>query len=210
MALFNNGERFSTDAFLSSSWIRTAWAAFFALFVLWGISWFMRHAFGQADDLGYNNPDTVGSGPYGKRTGVDPETTQTGAGPSMTTATPGTNPINNTTGTANPTTDTAYTDRPGRLGGGGLSDIFLRINRSSEMLRDLLLMLLSVMVLNSFGKGLTRAVAVIAWIFFGLAVIFALLESFLGHRFLRLAYTLIFFGLALAIGGIAFAYGFWF
>jgi hypothetical protein len=45
--------------------------------------------------------------------------------------------------------------------------------------------------------------------FFGFAVVFAIVESSIGHRFVRLAYTLIFFGLALAIGGIAFAYGFW-
>jgi hypothetical protein len=37
------------------------------------------------------------------------------------------------------------------------------MHRTSELLRDLLLMLLTVLVLNTFGKGLTRAVAILAW-----------------------------------------------
>jgi hypothetical protein len=94
-----NYDRYSTDAFLADSWTRTAWASVFALFTLWGLTWFLRHIFGQADDVGFNQ------GPYSvKRTGVDPELGNTG-GPGMTTTdnnaynTTGTGAYNNTTGT---------------------------------------------------------------------------------------------------------------
>lgn len=196
--------RFATDDYLADSWVRLGWSALFALFVLWGTAWFLRHAFGQIDEPAAVG-DTVAGTAAAKRTNataVDPEVQQTtntaAAGPSVgndTTTAPG---------------QTAYTEKPERLGGGGLFNVFVRMHRTSEMLRDLLLMLLTVMVLNSFAKGLTRAVAIIAWIFFGFAVVFAIFESVLAHRFARLAYSIIFFGMALAIGGIAFAYGFWY
>ncbi|KAI8580812.1 hypothetical protein K450DRAFT_236097 [Umbelopsis ramanniana AG] len=240
-------DRYSTDAFLANSWTRTAWASVFALFALWGLTWFLRHMFGQADDVGFT------SGPYSaKRGGVDPELGNTG-GPGMTTAdntaynntgtgaynttgtgvgatgvgstgvggtgtgvgTTGTTGNNayNTTGTTGTTGTTAYNDDPTRLGGGVnamLHNIFLRMERSHHMLRDLMLMLLVVMTLNSFAKGLTRGAAIMGWIFFGFAVVFSVCESVVAHKYARLAYSLIFFGLALAIGGGGFAYGFWY
>ena len=112
--------RFDTDAFLADSWIRLGWSALFALFVLWGATWFLRHAFGQVDE-----PVAVGDTAAGtvaaKRTNataVDPEVQQTtntaAAGPSVgndTTTAPG---------------QTAYTEKPERLGGGAaLSNVFV-------------------------------------------------------------------------------------
>jgi len=87
---YSSFDRYSTDAFLANSWTRTAWASVFALFALWGLTWFLRHIFGQDDDVGFNQ------GPYGaKRGGVDPELGNTG-GPGMTTTD---NNAYNTTGT---------------------------------------------------------------------------------------------------------------
>jgi hypothetical protein len=147
MSSFASFDRYSTDAFLANFWTRTAWASVFALFTLWGLTWFLRHAFGQADEVAFG-------GPYGanKRGGVDPELGNTG-GPGMTTTdnnaynTTGTGGYNNTgtgvgttgtgvgtTGTGVGTTGTgvgttgvgntgttgttAYNDDPTRLGGG--------------------------------------------------------------------------------------------
>lgn len=223
---------FTADAFLTQYWTRIQWGAVFGLFITWGLTWFMRHAFGQADEPGLFS-NTAGAGPYAKRNpAVDPEASQTvggtttTGGPGVTTGTgyntgTGANPGYNTSGTtgtgvndaagANTTTaagDPAYTEKPTRIGGGGLMTVFNSFNRSHDMLRDLLLMLLTVMVLNTFARGLTRAVAVLAWLFFAFAAAFALFEGIFAHRFARLAYSVIFFGLALAIGGIAFAWGF--
>ncbi|KAI9284527.1 hypothetical protein BC943DRAFT_325851 [Umbelopsis sp. AD052] len=248
---YTSYDRYTTDAFLANSWTRTAWASVFALFTLWGLTWFLRHMFGQADDVGFS------SGPYqAKRGGVDPELGNTG-GPGMTTTdnaynttgtgtgaynttgsgvgatgvgstgtgvgttgTTGNNAYNttgtnayNTTGTTGTHGTTAYNDDPSRLGGGvnpKLHNIFLRMERSHHMLRDLMLMLLTVMTLNSFAKGLTSGAAIMGWIFFGFAVVFSVCESVVAHKYARLAYSLIFFGLALAIGGGGFAYGFWY
>ncbi|KAG2184818.1 hypothetical protein INT43_000731 [Umbelopsis isabellina] len=206
----------SFDTFGNDYWTKIAWGAVFGLFILWGLSWFMRHAFGQADEPGLQ----TGAGPYGNkgvhRGGVDPEIQQTGAGVPGTTAagTTGTGVGGLGTNTAGTTTagtttgDTAYTTQPGRLGGGGLFDVYTRTHRTSEVLRDLLLMLLTVMVLNTVARGITRAAAIIAWIFFAFAVLFAIFEGAYAHRFGRLFYSIIFFGLALAIGACAFRYGF--
>ncbi|KAH8554975.1 hypothetical protein BGW37DRAFT_481918 [Umbelopsis sp. PMI_123] len=201
-----DGSRYVTDYFLASNWTRLAWAATFATFVLWGTTWFMRHAFGQADEVAFG-PNVGGYGT--KRSGVDPELGQTsaGGGPAMTT-TDNTN-VGTTAGT---TGTTAYNEDPARLGGGAstLQNVYNRMQRSHDMLRDLTLMLLFVMVLNSFAKGLTRAAAILTWIYFGFAVIFAVVESLVAHKYARLIYSLVFFGIALAIGGGAFAYGFWY
>jgi len=206
-------DRFTTDAFLADSWTRLGWSAFFALFILWGLTWFLRHAFGQFDEPGTftaGNTTAGATGPYGKRTNaaVDPEvpmTTAGAAGPSV-----GNDNIGTTGATTAAPGQTAYTEKPERLGGGGLFSVFTRMHRTSEMLRDLLLMLLSVLVLNTVGKASTRAVAILAWIYFAFAVVFAIFESALAHRFVRLAYSLVFYGLAIAIGAIAFRYGFFY
>jgi hypothetical protein len=107
-----DGSRYVTDYFLASNWTRLAWAATFATFVLWGTTWFMRHAFGQADEVAFG-PNAGGYGT--KRSGVDPELGQTtaGGGPAMTT-TDNTN-VGTTAGT---TGTTAYNEDPARLGGG--------------------------------------------------------------------------------------------
>lgn len=112
-----NYDRYSTDAFLANSWTRTAWASVFALFTLWGLTWFLRHIFGQADDVGFSQ------GPYAvKRGGVDPELGNTG-GPGMTTTdnnaynTTGTGAYN-TTGTGVGTTGTGVGTGVGTTGTG--------------------------------------------------------------------------------------------
>lgn len=37
------------------------------------------------------------------------------------------------------------------------------MNRSHDILRDLVLMLLSVLVINTFARGSTRGVMIVAW-----------------------------------------------
>jgi hypothetical protein len=125
---------FATDAFLASPWTRLAWSALFGLFVLWGLTWFLRHAFGQADEpVDYaGNPTTGTTGAYGKRTNasVDPEIQQTG-----TSNVAGTSLANDTTNApvgAGTTTGTGYNENPTRLGGGGLFNVFVSIFFYSE------------------------------------------------------------------------------
>jgi hypothetical protein len=121
---------FATDAFLASPWTRLSWAALFGLFVLWGLTWFLRHAFGQADEpVDYaGNPTTGTTGGYGKRTNasVDPEIQQTGtsnvAGTSL-----GNDTTNAPVGTGTTTGQAGYNDNPTRLGGGGLFNVFVSI-----------------------------------------------------------------------------------
>ncbi|KAI8888008.1 hypothetical protein K501DRAFT_174207 [Backusella circina FSU 941] len=88
-------------------------------------------------------------------------------------------------------------------------NVFNRLNRAHDLLRDLVLMLLSILVLNTFGRASTRAAMVIAWFFTALGIATCIIEAGYTHRYLRLLYTAAFFGLALAIVGITYVQGFY-
>lgn len=77
------------------------------------------------------------------------------------------------------------------------------------MLRDLILMLLSVLAVNSFSRGSTRAAMILAWFFVAFAFFYFFVELFFEHRFIRLLYSITFYGLALAIIGCAWHQGFY-
>ncbi|KAI8975689.1 hypothetical protein BDF20DRAFT_822620 [Mycotypha africana] len=161
----------NVPAFTTDPWVRSAWIAFFTLFAIWGLSYFIRHAFGKPDAYNRGNPNTTGAAAVD-----DPEAAAAG------------------------------TDKKGRWGlhHDTLSD---RFARSHHVLRDNTLMLLSVLTLNTFGAGSTRAVMILAWIFFAFTVIHALTELAINHHFIRLFFNLLFYALTLAIGGLAFKYG---
>lgn len=45
---------YSISSFMANRYVRLSWAAFFALWVYWGLLWFLRHAFGDGHQgLGY-------------------------------------------------------------------------------------------------------------------------------------------------------------
>ncbi|KAG1141010.1 hypothetical protein G6F36_015761 [Rhizopus arrhizus] len=77
------------------------------------------------------------------------------------------------------------------------------------MLRDLILMLLSVLVINSFARGSTRAVMILAWIYVAFAFVYFFVELGYEHRFVRLLYSITFYGISLAIIGCAWQQGFY-
>ncbi|KAI9264065.1 hypothetical protein BDA99DRAFT_559376 [Phascolomyces articulosus] len=82
-----------------------------------------------------------------------------------------------------------------------------RVAHLYRVLQENTLLLLSVLVLNTFGNASTRAVMIITWIYFAFTVVFAFSELIYSNRFIRFGYSTIFYGLALAIGGLAFAQG---
>ncbi|KAG0164469.1 hypothetical protein DFQ28_010280 [Apophysomyces sp. BC1034] len=59
---------------------------------------------------------------------------------------------------AAPTGLRAWTRRP------GVAQTQSRLSRASELLRDLVLMLLSVLILNTISRGGTRVVMILAWL----------------------------------------------
>lgn len=88
--------------------------------------------------------------------------------------------------------------------------IFNRLNRACDMLRDLTLLLLSAEILNTFARASTRAVMIITWFFFVVAILYFAFEVSYGqHRRLRFMFSLIFYSLGLAIAGLAFQQGFY-
>ncbi|KAI7901495.1 uncharacterized protein BX663DRAFT_514624 [Cokeromyces recurvatus] len=180
--------------------VRVTWIAFMTLWVLWGLAWFSRHAFGGDASTHYQNANystQVGHDPNVTTT-TDPELGGVGVGANTTTA-QGTTAGYNNTAHKQPLSAPAWS-----------VNIFNRLNRAHDMLRDLVLMLLSVLTLNTFARASTRAVMIIAWIFLAFAVIYFVVEASYEHRYLRLLYALTFYGLGLAVVGLAYAQGFYY
>ncbi|KAI9480847.1 MAG: hypothetical protein EXX96DRAFT_564411 [Benjaminiella poitrasii] len=84
-----------------------------------------------------------------------------------------------------------------------------RLEKGYQVVKDSLFALLCVLVLNTFARGSTRAVMILAWFFVAFAVVWFIVELVVDSRMVRLAYTTIFFGLGLAILGLAFKQGFY-
>lgn len=158
----------SIIGFVGNHYVRSAWIAFFTLWILWGISYFLRHAFGH--DERNTTPTTAAAVEDPEAAGVSNHKKGWNKG--------------------------HYTNRD-------------RFGRSHEILFENTLLLLSVLTLNTFGVGATRAVMVLAWIFVAFTVIHALTEIAIKHHFIRLGFNLVFFGITLAIGGLSFSQGWW-
>ncbi|KAI9343343.1 hypothetical protein BD770DRAFT_447374 [Pilaira anomala] len=140
--------------------IRSSWIAFFTLWVLWGLSYFLRHITDYNKDIHRDNNHTpeMEEGTGGKK---------------------GWKNMNNS-----------------------LAD---RLRRSHEVLFENTLLLLSVLTLNTLAGGVTRAVVILCWIFFAFTLIHALTEVGYHNNFIRMVFNLIFYGITLAIGALAFA-----
>lgn len=104
--------------FVVDPYVRSSWIAFFTLWVLWGLSYFIRHAFDRE--------------PKAVTTETDPEA-------------PG------------------GVEKKRRWNTAGHYTIADRLANSHEILKENTLLLLSVLVLNTFGSASTRAVFILSW-----------------------------------------------
>ncbi|KAI9310574.1 hypothetical protein BX666DRAFT_1158214 [Dichotomocladium elegans] len=174
-------------AFITDGYVRASWIAFLTLWVLWGLMYVVRHVVGDPYTTAYL-------------------TTAPGAAPGIA---PGA--ATTTTGVAPTTDEEAAAMKANRLGFlnrfGATSPISRRVWDAHRLLKENLFMLLSVLLINTFSKGSTRAVFILVWIFFAFTVLFVLLELIWQHRFLRLGYSILFYALGLAIAGLAFKQG---
>ncbi|KAI9491164.1 hypothetical protein BDB00DRAFT_834068 [Zychaea mexicana] len=149
---------FNVASFVLDRYVRLAWIAFFTLWTLWGLVYFLRHIFGEDQDK--PAPAEEDAEAAAKRAKWKPE--------------------------------------------GGFGS---RLANAYRVLFENTQLLLPVLVLNTFGTGSTRAVAILAWIYFALTAIVAFTEVGYGHRFIRFVYSAVFYGITLAIGGLAFSHG---
>ncbi|CAO3590083.1 unnamed protein product [Absidia cylindrospora] len=158
--------------------VKMYWVAFFSLLAYWGLLWFLRHAFGDCHHQNEEESMPSIKSPAG-RTGEE-------SAP----------PINAPTGygrwVQHPDTTNAHQ----------------RLGRASRVLGDLILMLLSVLILNTIGQGNSRIVMILTWIFFGFAVFWSIFEAAKESHLARFLFGMIFYGIMLAIGALAFIYGF--
>lgn len=120
---------FSVSSFVQETHVRTTWIAFFSLWVLWGLVYFVRHVF--AEDTS-DKPAPADQPP--SSSSQDPEA-EAAAG----------------------TKDKKKLKwKPqGSFGG--------RIANAHRVLFENTLLLLGVLILNTFGTGSTRAVMILAW-----------------------------------------------
>lgn len=193
------------EYYLSDWHVRVTWIAFMTLWVFWGLAWFIRFAFGgdthsvpalniqssqvAADNAAVHHTNAVDPG------AIDPET---GA------------PVGTTTAAGTTTTNVHHNKKFAPMTAPAWSvNIFNRLNRAHDMLRDLVLILLSVLTLNTFARASTRAVMIIAWIFVAFAAVYFAIEASYEHRYIRLLFSLIFYGLGLTVVGLAYAQGFY-
>ncbi|KAI9256620.1 hypothetical protein BDA99DRAFT_547896 [Phascolomyces articulosus] len=160
-----NDPRSPLGSFVSDSYVRSTWIAFFTLWVLWGLSFVFKHAFLRDDE-----PAVTATNPAVSN--ADPET-------------------------ANKTTFLLKTK----------SGFNRRFRNFHSVMRDSVLMLLSVVSLNTLGVGSTRAVLILAWIFVVFAILYAITDFVIEHRFIRIGFSVILYAVALAIGGSAIARG---
>ncbi|KAF7727995.1 hypothetical protein EC973_006760 [Apophysomyces ossiformis] len=147
---------YDLDSFVAEWHVRLTWIAFFTLWVLWGLVYFIRHVIGDTD-----KPAPAPQ---------DPESAS----------------------------------KPKWKPEGGFHS---RLANAHRVLFENTLLLLSVLVLNTLGTASTRAVMILTWIYFAFTVVFAFSEIGVEHKFIRLVYSAIFYGITLAIGGLAFHQG---
>ncbi|KAI8986937.1 hypothetical protein BDB01DRAFT_586527 [Pilobolus umbonatus] len=145
--------------------VRSSWIAFFTLFILWGLSYIIRHVLPEKRRAVPAHPNTAN---------VDLD---------------GTHPAGTT---GKPYTKYSVTDR---------------LRHAHDVLKENTLMLLSVLALNTFGMGGTRSVSILAWIFFAVTAVYALVAAAFHHNLIRMVMNLILFGVAIAIGALAFKHG---
>ena len=84
-----------------------------------------------------------------------------------------------------------------------------RLERGHQIVKDALFSLLCLLSMNSFARGSTRAVMILAWFFVAFAVVWFVAELVIDNRFVRVFYSLIFYALGLAIAGLAYKQGFY-
>ena len=82
-----------------------------------------------------------------------------------------------------------------------------RFRNFHSIMRVSVLMLLSVIALNTLGVGSTRAVLILSWIFVVFAILYAICDFLYENRFIRIIFSIILYACALAIGGSAIARG---
>ncbi|KAI8094872.1 uncharacterized protein B0P05DRAFT_523757 [Gilbertella persicaria] len=85
----------------------------------------------------------------------------------------------------------------------------VRVDRAHQLVKDALFSLLCLLVINSFARASTRAVMILAWFFVAFAVFWFVVELVVDNRYVRLLYSIVFYGLGLAIGGLAYKQGFY-
>lgn len=122
MDAVNPKSGFSVSTFVQESHVRNTWIAFFTLWVLWGLVYFVRHIFAE---------DTADKPAPAEQSSQDPE--------------------------AAATKKKLKWKPQGGFGG--------RIVNAHRVLFENTLLLLSVLVLNTFGTGSTRAVMILTWMY---------------------------------------------
>ncbi|KAF8948021.1 hypothetical protein BGZ47_006884 [Haplosporangium gracile] len=174
-------------AFLGRRSVRDTWIAVSVLWIVWAMLFLARQTFG---------PTRVYDAPRGERVTSSGAPMVSDQGPyDVQNGVAGTRGAHDPTmvGGANGTTTTAGLGHHGGVGGRNtgvfsraVNSVRDRVDRTYKLIRDLTLMLLVVVTLNSFGLGSGVAVLILAWIYVGLALVWAGLIMLIESRVIDL------------------------
>ncbi|OAQ32332.1 hypothetical protein K457DRAFT_889264 [Linnemannia elongata AG-77] len=176
-------------AFLGRRSVRNAWIAVSVLWVVWAMLFLARQTFGPTRV--YNAPRSGGVGSSGVPVSADqgPYDVQNGVGPTSSGGV-GTGGVG-TGVTGSGVATTGVSGHHGTAARGGfftraVDNVRDRIDRTYKLIRDLTLMLLLVVALNSFGLGSGTAVLILSWIFVAVALFWAGLIMLIESRIIDL------------------------
>ncbi|KAG0294877.1 hypothetical protein BGZ96_000288 [Linnemannia gamsii] len=171
---------YSTD-FLGRRSVRDTWIAIWVLWIVWAMLFLAKQTFGPTRVFDVprservitsNTPVVTEQGPYDVHNGMNPAAGDGVRGGQNQTV------VGDSGDIAATTTDLAGHRGRGGGGNGGffsrtVDSVRDRIDRTYNLIRDLTLMLLVVVTLNTFGLGSSVTVLILAWIYLAIALFWA-------------------------------------
>ncbi|KAF9141360.1 hypothetical protein BGX30_004949 [Mortierella sp. GBA39] len=167
-------------AFLGRRSVRDTWIAISILWIVWAMLFVARQTFGPTRVFNAprgervvspNAPVSAEQGPYDVQDGLTP---MPGGGAANGTATTGLGGHHGVAG------------RKGGFFSRAVDDVRDRIDRTYKLIRDLTLMLLFVVTLNTFGLGSGVTVLILTWIYVAIALFWAGLMMLIESRLIDL------------------------
>ncbi|KAF9539273.1 hypothetical protein EC957_005588 [Mortierella hygrophila] len=181
----DTGNTGNAASFFGHRSVRDTWIAVSVLWILWAILFVARQAFGSTRVFAAprgervassNAPVSAEQGPYDAQDGLTP---MPGGGAVNGTATTGV--AGQRGGAVNGTATTGHAGHHGFFSR-SVNNVRDRVDRTYELIRDLTLMLLLVVTLNTFGLGAGVPVLVLAWIYVAIAFFWAGLMMLIESR----------------------------
>ncbi|ORY08162.1 hypothetical protein K493DRAFT_46951 [Basidiobolus meristosporus CBS 931.73] len=179
MAFWDTFDLWSKD----DSYIRDCYIALWTFWIIWSLLLLARYFFDWKDRHLVAAPGTVPE--MHERVG----------------STDSTHPAVESQATSPGGASPAATSKP------ALSPLGAKVARAESLSRNLFVTFLWMLTASALGYGITRGSMIVAWLYFSFAVVWIASELSITHPAARIGFGLTELGLALAVMGIAFNFG---